>query len=253
MTQKCPRVLVEICVDSVAAAVAAERGGAQRVELCGSLIEGGITPSVGLIETTRAAVSIDIAVIIRPRGGDFCYEPDEFETMRRDIVEAKRLGANAVVFGILDVHGRVDVGRTRQFVERARPLAVTFHRAVDMTADLSRALEDVIVSGADRLLTSGGEPGAIEGQEKIRELVRQADGRIVIMPGSGINPANARRLVEYTGVTEIHAGLRSSLPSPALHRNSRISMGAAAGREYERFGVREDDVRQLCTSLNTAN
>ncbi len=253
MTHNSARILVEICVDSVASAVAAERGGASRVELCGSLIEGGITPSAGLIEMTRAAVSIDTAVMIRPRGGDFCYEPDEFETMRRDIAAAKRLGANAVVLGVLNINGTVDIERTRTLVNEARPLTITFHRAFDMAADLSHALEDVIEIGVDRALTSGGEPTAVQGQETIRQLVRQANGRIIIMPGSGIKPENARSLVESTGVTEIHAGLRSSLPSPSLRRNPRICMGVAADREYERLGVREEDVRRLCSAFNNSN
>ena len=125
MTHNNSQVLVEVCVDSVASAVAAERGGAARLELCASLIQGGITPSAGLIEMVRAVVSVALHVMIRPRGGDFCYEADEFETMRRDIALAKRLGANGVVFGILDVHGNVDIARTRQLSNEARPLAVT--------------------------------------------------------------------------------------------------------------------------------
>jgi copper homeostasis protein len=251
MTRSNPVVLVEVCVDSVASAVAAERGGAARVELCGSLIEGGITPSAGLIEMTRAAVSVDLHVMIRPRGGDFCYDADEFETMRRDITLAKRLGANGVVFGILDANGYIDVVRTRQLADEARPLAVTFHRAFDMTADLFRALDDVCTAGVDRVLTSGGEPSSLQGQETILRLVTMAHGRIVIMPGSGIRPENARSLVGHTGVTEIHVGLRSSLPSPMLHRNPRISMGSVEGREYQRFAVLEDQVRKLCSAVRT--
>ena len=246
------RVLVEVCVDSVASAIAAERGGAARVELCSSLIEGGITPSSGLIEVTRAAVSLPIHVMIRPRGGDFCYEDDEFEIMRRDIAVAKQFGANGVVFGILDVHGNVDVARTRQLTDLARPLAVTFHRAFDMTADLFRALDDVCAAGVDRLLTSGGEATSVQGQETIAQLVRKSEGRVVVMPGSGIKPENARALVTQTGVIEIHVGLRSTLPSPMLHRNPRVSMGSVEGREYQRFAVLEDQVRRLCDALANA-
>jgi len=252
MTPKHPEVLVEVCVDSVSSALAAERAGAARVELCSALIEGGITPSAGLIEMTRAAVSVALLVMIRPRGGDFCYDSDEFEIMRRDLALAKRLGADGVVFGILDVDGNVDVARTRQLVDLARPLAVTFHRAFDMTANLFRALDDVCAAGADRLLTSGGEPTSIAGQETIRRLVNQAQGRIIVMPGSGIKPDNARALVDHTGVTEIHVGLRTAIPSPMQHRNLRVSMGSVEGREYQRFVVLEEQVRRLCGALGKA-
>jgi copper homeostasis protein len=249
MVSNAAKVLVEVCVDSVSSAMAAERGGAARLELCASLVEGGITPSAGLIETTRAAVSTALHVMIRPRGGDFCYDAHEFEIMRRDIALAKRLGANGVVFGILDVHGSVDVARTRHLVDEARPLSVTFHRAFDMTADLFRALDDFYAAGVERALTSGGESTCLQGQDTIAQLVRQARGRIVIMPGGGIKPGNARGLVDSTGVAEIHVGLRSSLPSPMLYRNPRVSMGSGEGREYERYGVLEEQVRELCDAL----
>ena len=236
-------------MDSVASAIAAERGGAARIELCSALIEGGVTPSAGLIEATRAAVSLALHVMIRPRGGDFCYDANEFAIMRHDVEIAKNLGADGVVFGILDVNGNVDVARSRQLAELARPLAVTFHRAFDMAADLPRALEDVCAAGVNRLLTSGGEATSLQGQGMIAQLMRQAQNRLVIMPGSGIKPENARSLVEQTGVREIHVGLRSSLPSPMRYRNPRIAMGSIEGREYERPGVLEENVRKLCESL----
>ena len=243
--------LVEVCVDSVASAVAAERGRAGRVELCSSLMEGGITPSAGLIEKTRAAVSFPIHVMIRPRGGDFCYDADEFAIMQRDIALAKQLGANGVVFGILDVTGTVDLVRTRQLVDLARPLTVTFHRAFDMTADLFRALDDVCAAVADRILTSGGEQTSIQGQEKIRQLVLRSGNQIAIMAGSGIKPENARSLVDQTGVKEVHVGLRSVMPSPMVHRNPRVSMGSVEGHEYERYVVLEERVRNLCRALGS--
>lgn len=243
------KVSVEVVIDSVASARAAERGGAVRVELCSSLIEGGITPSAGLIELTRATVSIGVFVMIRPRGGDFYYDADEFEIMQRNIAVAKRLGADGVVFGLLNLDGTVDIDRTRKLVDMARPLAVTFHRAFDMTPDLLQALEDICMAGVDRLLTSGGSQTAPQGSEMIAKLVQKAGGRIAVMPGSGIKPENARSLVEQTGVREVHAGLRTSLPSPMRYLNPRISMGSVEGREYQRFGLLEENVRKLCDAV----
>jgi copper homeostasis protein len=238
-------ILIEVCVESVGSAMAAERGGAGRVELCSNLLEGGITPSAGLIELVRARVKAGLQVMIRPRGGDFCYTTEEFEIMRRDILAAKELGADGVVLGILDTAGNVDVARTGELVELARPLRVTFHRAFDMTADLLRALEDVCRSGADRVLTSGGEQSAWLGVQSIARVVKAARGRIVVMAGSGINEKNAVSIVEQTGVSEIHVGLGSVSESPMVYRNPRVSMGAAAGREYQSVQVREEDVVKL--------
>jgi copper homeostasis protein len=238
-------VLIEVCIDSVASAVAAERGGAKRVELCSSLLEGGVTPSAGLIEQVRAKTSIGLHVMIRPRGGDFCYTPEELETMRCDIIAARKLGADGVVLGILDVNANVDMERTRQLVELSRPLSVTFHRAFDMSADLFRALEDVCTMGADRLLTAGGEPSAAQGIQPIAALVRAARGRIAIMACGGIDDQNAASIVEQTGVSEIHVGLRSPVASPMIWRNPRISMGTAPGLEFQRFQVLEENVRSL--------
>jgi copper homeostasis protein len=246
------QVLIEVCVDSVASAVAAERGGAARVELCSDLLEGGITPSVGLIEGVRARTSISLQVIIRPRAGDFCYAEEEFEIMRRDILAAKNLGADGVVLGILDAQGNVDSKRTSQLVELARPLTVTFHRAFDMSSDLFRALEDVCTTGAHRLLTSGGEQTCLQGVDTIARLVKSADGRIAIMAGGGIGHHDAANIVERTGVREIHVGLSSAVASPMLHRNPRVSMGRAAGREYHRVQVLEESVRKLQRAISLA-
>lgn len=242
-------VLIEVCVDSVASAVAAERGGAARVELCSSLIEGGVTPSAGMIESMRERISIGLQVIIRPRGGDFCYEEDEIEIMSKDIALAKGLGADGVVFGILDVHGNVDVRHATQLAKMARPMRVTFHRAFDMTADLFRALEDVCATRADRLLTSGGEQQCLQGADRIAGLVKAAGNRIAIMAGGGILPENAATIVERTGVREIHVGLSSALDSPMQYRNSRVSMGKVQGREYLRPRVLEEDILELQRSI----
>ena len=242
-------VLIEVCVDSVASAVAAQRGGAARIELCSDLIEGGITPSAGLIGLVRARVSIGLQVIIRPRGGDFCYTDEEVEVMRRDIVLAKNLGTDGVVLGILDAEGHVDVHGTRQLVELARPLNVTFHRAFDMSADLFRSLEDVCATGADRILTSGGEQKCLQGAETIARLAKSARGRIAIMAGGGIGHHDAAAIIERTGVREIHVGLSTPVPSPMRHHNPRLSMGKVQGREYERVQVLEENVRNLQSAI----
>lgn len=243
------KVQVEVCVDSVASAIAAERGGAARIELCSGLIEGGVTPSAGLIETTRSAIAIPVHVMIRPRPGDFFYDAHEFEAMRRDVIIAKQLGANGVVFGILNMDGTLDLTRTRELADLARPLSLTCHRAFDMTADLFRTLEDLWAIGIDRVLTSGGEQTALLGQKTIAALVKTARGRVAIMAGSGIKPKNARRLVEETGVREVHVGLKTSVASAMVHRNPQVSMGLVKGCEYQRSVVLEKDVRQLCAAL----
>jgi copper homeostasis protein len=239
------KVLIEVCVDSVASACAAERGGAGRIELCSDLLEGGVTPSAGLIELVREKVALGLHVMIRPRGGDFCYDDDEFEVMRHDVVKAKQLGADGIVFGILNPEGHLDVERTRHLIELARPLSTTFHRAFDMSADLFRALEDVCAAGADRILTSGGQQASVLGRDVIARLVAAASDKVIIMPGSGINEHNAAGLIQETGVREIHVGLRSAVPSPMRHQNPHVSMGAAKGGEYVRFRVLEESVQRL--------
>ncbi len=246
------QVLIEVCVDSVASAVAAQRGGAARIELCSDLLEGGVTPSAGLIEGVRANVSFGVQVIIRPRGGDFCYTDEEFDVMSRDIAVARNLGADGVVLGLLDADGHVDLERTRQLIELARPLNVTFHRAFDMSVDLFRALEDVCATGADRLLTSGGEQKCLQGADTIARLMKAARGRIIIMAGGGIGLHDAATLIERTGVGEIHVGLSSTVASPMLHRKPRLSMGKIKGREYHRAQVLEESVRKLQSAIALA-
>jgi copper homeostasis protein len=242
-------ILLEVCIDSVESAWATEVGGAERVELCGDLLEGGITPSAGMIAQVRRRVSIGLQVMIRPRGGDFCYTADEFEVMKQDILMAKQLGADGVVLGILDADGNVDKARTRQLVDLAQPLNVTFHRAFDMSSNLARALQDVIDAGAQRILTSGGEPTAEAGAHAIANLVQSAYGRIIIMAGGGIRADNAANIVAETHVREIHAGLSVPVPGPMRHRNEKIAMGSADNREYQRFAVSEETVRFFKAAL----
>jgi copper homeostasis protein len=200
-------ILVEACVDSVASSLAAERGGARRLELCDALFDGGTTPSAGMIAACKAAVSIPIFVIIRPRGGGFVYSDAEHDVMRRDVVVARELGADGVVIGGLLLDGTVDLALVRSLVETARGLPVTFHRAFDLTPDLEASLESLAGAGVQRVLTSGGAPTAAEGAAKLAELVRLAGSRLVVMAGGGVREENVGNLVAVSGVQEVHVRL----------------------------------------------
>jgi copper homeostasis protein len=244
-------MILEICVDSVESAIGSDLGGADRVELCSAFCEGGITPSVGLISEVRSAISIGLFVLIRPRGGDFVYPDHEFKVMREDIRAAKKGGATGVVLGLLTMDGQVDVERTRSLIELARPLEVTFHRAFDVSIDLARALEDVIACGADRLLTSGGEPNAIRGTERIMRLREAAGDRIRVMAGGGVRETNLRTFVHQTGVREVHTSLRarsSALTGRAQHAGAHVEIGFHED-EFARFVVVEEDVRRFRSTL----
>src|ERR1039457_220246 len=201
---------IEICVDSVTGAIAAERGGADRVELCDNLMEGGTTPSLGCVRLARKHLGIGLQVLIRPRGGDFLYDGYEMEVMREDIRLCKEAKADGVVIGCLTVEGDIDQARTRELIELARPMNVTFHRAFDMCRDAKKGLEELVALGVDRVLTSGQDDSCLEGMELIAALERQAGGRIIVMPGGGITPRNVSRIVAGTGVREVHLSARGS-------------------------------------------
>jgi copper homeostasis protein len=222
-------MLFEACVDAVESATAAGSGGADRVELCAALIEGGLTPSAGTIALARARLAIPIHVMIRPRGGDFLYSPDELEVMRRDIQVSKDLGADGVVFGVLTGEGDIDRDRSGELVALARPMAVTFHRAFDMTRDPRAALEALIALGVERVLTSGQEATAADGADLIADLVRQAAGRIIVMPGGGIDERTIEDVVRRTGAAEVHAAALAGIESAMRFRNPRCYMGSEAG------------------------
>ena len=201
------RFLLEVCVQSVDYAVAAERGGAQRIELCSDLSSGGVTPSAGLMQTARRHVRLPIHALIRPRAGDFCYSERELEIMRDDIGAAKQLGMDGVVLGILKESARIDIERTKALVELAHPLPVTFHRAFDASKNLEASLEEVIQTGASRLLTSGGEARAVDALPLLARLVQAAEGRILLMPCGRIRSENIARIVRATKVQEFHSSV----------------------------------------------
>jgi copper homeostasis protein len=229
------RPLIEICVNSVESALRAQQGGADRVELCENLFEGGTTPGAGSIAVARRYLNTaGLMVMVRPRGGDFLYSDLEFEIMQQDVRMARELGADGIVLGLLTPDGHVDVPRTAELVQLAGPLPVTFHRAFDMAADPFRALEDLAGLGVTRILTSGRERSAFEGAALIAQLVQQAAGRLIILPGGGIHERNAAAVLAQTGATEIHLSANTRQASGMTYRNAVLHLGAALyPPEYE--------------------
>lgn len=226
-------MIIEACVNSAISAIEAMKGGADRVELCENLHDGGTTPSAGTIKFARHNLHIGLYVMIRPRGGDFLYSSDEFGIMKHDIGVARELGADGVVFGILNADGSIDTVRMKTLIELARPMGVTCHRAFDMTNDPFTALEDLILLGVDRILTSGQRPTAPEGADLIRNLIVRAAGRIIIMPGSGVKEHNIIELARNTGATEFHIHLEKQEPSRMVFRQTSVYMGKPGQSEFE--------------------
>jgi copper homeostasis protein len=243
-------VLVEACVATVASALAAESAGADRLELCADLVEGGVTPSVGMLMRVRERVRLPLFVLIRPRSGDFLFDGDECEVMLRDIAEAGARGADGVVIGALDPGGRVDEALTRRLAGAARPMAVTFHRAFDLVREPARELETLIGLGVERVLTSGQAPSALLGCEAIAALVAQGMERIAVMAGGGINEANAARIVRETGVREIHLGAGGIRDSGMEFRREGVFMGKAyQPDEYRRVETDPERVREVVNKV----
>ena len=229
-------MIYEICVDSVDGVRAARTAGANRVELCADLLEGGITPSRGMIRGARSVDDIGLHVIIRPRGGDFLFDDDEFAVMEADIDTAKAEGADGVVIGLLTADAVIDAERTRRLIERARPLAITFHRAFDMTADPFAALETLIELGVHRVLTSGQQESVLEGLPLIAELVQCAGDRIIVMPGGGITARNVQRIIASAQPAEIHFAALEQEASGMRRRRGHVYMGGALRPpEYDRL------------------
>ncbi len=227
-------MVVEIVVYNFESALKAQDGGADRIELCDNPAEGGTTPSAGMIELVRKNLSIDVYVMIRPRGGDFCYSNFEFHAMKRDLSQCQKASVDGVVFGILNPDGRLDKKRCQELIQQARPLKVTCHRAFDMARDPFEALEDCIEAGFDRILTSGLQPLAVDGAALIGELITKAAGRITVMAGSGVNEETVETIVKQSGVREIHFSAMAHRESIMEYKNPAIAnMGSQGSGEYQ--------------------
>lgn len=235
----------EICANSVASCIAAQEGGADRVELCAGIPEGGTTPSYGMIHTARESIHIGLNVIIRPRGGDFLYDNLEISQMKQDIITAIELGADGLVFGCLTPEGNVDKAKMKELMEAAGNTPVTFHRAFDHTSDPFKAMEDIIDLGCCRILTSGCRPSAYHGAENIAELVRRAQNRIIIMPGCGIREENIREIAEITGAEEFHFSAREASESGMKFRNPLVAMGT----EDDPYGCMVTTARKVSSTI----
>lgn len=241
--------VLENCSNSIQSSIEAQKGGAIRVELCDNLAEGGTTPSLSQIQLTRENIDIQLNVIIRPRGGDFLYSDLEFESMKQDIHHCGKSKCDGVVIGVLNADGTVDIERNKILVNIAREynMSVTFHRAFDRCADLFKSLEDIINLGCDRILTSGGRKTALEGKEVIKKLIKQANGRIIIMPGSGINENNITELVEATGLIEFHGSFRS-------HYNGKMQYQTELLDSYEEeYTILQTDAQKVKLAIENAN
>ena len=239
----------ELCAYSVEACRIAARMGVLRAELCASPAEGGVTPSAAAIMLARQIQGLRLHVMIRPRGGDFLYSDPEFQQMKHEIRFARSCGVDGVVLGLLTADGEVDVARTSELVAEAGPLAVTFHRAFDMTRDPFRALEDVIATGCTRILTSGGCNTAMEGLATIRRLIAQADGRIKIMAGSGVRASNAAEIAA-AGVDAVHFSARSCRDGGMKYRKTSISMGGSG--DLSEYALCEADPETVAKILEAA-
>ena len=240
-----PNYKFEICANSVASCIAAQEGGADRVELCAGIPEGGTTPSFGMIRNARENISIALNVIIRPRGGDFLYSESELREMVYDIQAAKELGADGLVFGCLRPDGSVDMEAMSVLMEAAGDTPVTFHRAFDHTSDPFKALEDVISLGCARILTSGCRPTALEGAELLAQLVEKAAGRIIIMPGCGVREGNIAEIARLSGAREFHFSARESVQSGMFFRNPEVAMGS----EDDPYGYDVTTARRVAATI----
>ncbi|MDP4225010.1 MAG: copper homeostasis protein CutC [Bacteroidota bacterium] len=244
-------ITIEVCANSVESALAAQNGGAARVELCSNLLEGGTTPSYATIETARKMLSIKINVLIRPRGGDFLYNDLEFSIMKRDIEICKSLNVDGIVIGMLNDDGSVDKSRMPELINLARPLSVTFHRAFDMCRDPFDSLQCLIDLGIDRLLTSGQQNSVLLGAKLIAGLVKFSAGRLAIMPGAGINSSNILEIIKATGADEFHLSGKKTCLSKMKYQNTSLNMGNTTGvSEFSTELTDSNEIQKIVAIVN---
>ncbi len=236
--------ILEICVFNISTAIAAEKAGADRLELCENYANGGTTPSYGFLKTVKEKISIPVFPMIRPRGGDYFHSEDEFNIIQKDVLLCKELGFEGVVFGLLKKDGSIDTEKIKRLVEISYPLEVTFHRAFDRCINPLQSLEEIIECGCQRILTSGQVPNVINGKDLIKQLIEQADERIIIMPGSGLRSSNVVELKEFTGATEFHTSARKVIPSPTTFINEKIK------EDFSIDFIDEEEIKKIKSLIN---
>lgn len=245
------KIVLEVCVDSLESAINAQNGGANRIELCSNLNIGGTTPTQGLLELIKEYISIEVYAMIRPRGGDFYYTDLEYEVIKKEIENVKKLGVDGIVIGMLLPNGEIDIKRMEEVISLARPLKITFHRAFDKSNNLLKSLECLISLGVDRVLTSGGENYAIDGIDTIKKLVDKSQDKIIIMPGSGINYHNVKDIINFTNVSEVHMSARRLVMSNMQYRNEKINNnGNLIISEHHNFISDYDVIKSIVNLIN---
>jgi copper homeostasis protein len=239
-------IVLEVAVFSVDAALAAIKAGANRIEFCENPSEGGTTPSYGSLKTLISKSNIPVFPIIRPRGGDFLYSHTEFECIKSDLLLVKELGYPGAVFGLLNEDGSIDVKRSKELVQLAHPMEITFHRAFDRCNDPFKGLEDIITAGCKRILTSGQVPNVSDALPLIKELIAKASGRIIILPGSGVRANNVREIMDATGAIEIHSSARKAIPSFMKY------IATSMNEQMVTMGIDEAEIKSMITELTSS-
>ena len=239
------KIILEVAVFSLEAALTAIDAGADRIEFCENPSEGGTTPSYGSLKTLIGLVKMPVFPIIRPRGGDFLYTQFEFDCIKADLLMVKELGYPGAVIGLLKENGDIDVARTKELVQQASPMQITFHRAFDRCNDPLKGLEDIIATGCKRILTSGQVPNVGDALSLVKKLVEKAAGRIIILPGSGVRATNCKNIIDATGALEIHSSARKPIPSSMKFNTPSMNENMVS------IGVDEQEIKAMLNSLSS--